>query len=160
MLTVTVACVGKLKEKYWQDACAEYRKRLSSFCRLQIAEVAEERLPSNPSDAQIASALAAEGQRLLLRIPDAAVRIALCIEGEPLSSEALSRRMSRWTVDGASHLAFIIGGSFGLSPEVKQSARLQLSFSQMTFPHQMARVLLLEQVYRAFQIASGGRYHK
>ncbi len=160
MLTVTVACVGKLKESYWREACAEYEKRLSAFCRLQIVEVAEERLPDAPSPAQIAAALEAEGQRLLSRIPAGASLVALCIEGKQLTSEALSEQMSRWAVDGVSHIAFVIGGSFGLSDAVKHEARLRLSFSPMTFPHQLARILVLEQVYRAFHIASGGKYHK
>ena len=160
MLTVTVACVGKLKEAYWRDACAEYQKRLSAFCRLQIVEVAEERLPDDPSAAQIASAIDAEGQRLLSRIPSGAAMVALCIEGKEMPSEALSHRLSQWTVDGVSHVAFVIGGSFGLSDAVKREARLRLSFSPMTFPHQLARILVLEQVYRAFHIASGGKYHK
>lgn len=160
MLTVTIACVGKLKESYWRDACAEYAKRLSAFCRLQIVEVAEERLPEAPSAAQIEAALEAEGHRLLSRIPAGAAVIALCIEGKGCSSEALSEQLSKWTVDGVSHVAFVIGGSFGLSPLVKKTARMQLSMSSMTFPHQMARVMVLEQVYRALQIAAGGKYHK
>lgn len=160
MLTITIACVGKLKEAYWRDACAEYTKRLSAFCRLQIAEVSEERLPDNPSAAQIASALEAEGERLLSRVPNGAPIVALCIEGKGYTSEALSEQLSRWTVDGISHVVFVIGGSFGLSPQVKEAARVRLSMSGMTFPHQMARVMLLEQIYRALQIAAGGKYHK
>ncbi len=160
MLSVTVACVGKLKEAYWREACAEYQKRLSAFCRLQIVEVAEERLPDDPSAAQIATAIDAEGQRLLSRIPAGAAMVALCIEGKEMSSEVLSRQVSQWTVDGVSHLVFVIGGSYGLSDAVKREARLRLSFSPMTFPHQLARILVLEQIYRAFHIASGGKYHK
>ncbi len=160
MLTITLACVGKLKEAYWRDACAEYQKRLSAFCRLQIVEVAEERLPDDPSAAQITAAIDAEGQRLLSRIPASATVVALCIEGKEMTSEALSQQVSQWAVDGVSHLAFVIGGSFGLSDAVKREARLRLSFSPMTFPHQLARILALEQVYRAFHIASGGKYHK
>lgn len=160
MLTVTVACVGKLKEAYWREACAEYQKRLSAFCRLQIIEVAEERLPDDPSGAQVAAAIDAEGQRLLSRIPAGASVVALCIEGKEMPSEALSRQISQWAVDGVSHVVFVIGGSFGLSDAVKREARLRLSFSPMTFPHQLARILVLEQVYRAFHIASGGKYHK
>ena len=160
MLSVTVACVGKLKESYWRDACAEYQKRLSAFCRLQVIEVAEERLPDDPSAAQINAALDAEGQRLLSRIPAGAAVVALCIEGKEMPSESLSKQMLQWTVDGVSHVVFVIGGSFGLSEAVKHEARLRLSFSPMTFPHQLARILVLEQVYRAFHIASGGKYHK
>lgn len=160
MLTVTIACVGKLKEAYWRDASAEYVKRLGAFCRIQIVEVAEERLPDAPSAAQIAAAIDAEGQRLLAKIPATATVIALCIEGKALTSEALSKQMSDWTVDGVSHVVFVIGGSFGLSDAVKREAALRLSFSPMTFPHQLARILALEQIYRAFHIASGGKYHK
>ena len=160
MLNVTIACVGKLKEAYWRDACAEYTKRLSAFCRLQIVEVAEEHLPDNPSAAQITAALEEEGHRLLARIPAGASVIALCIEGKGYTSEALSEQLCRWTVDGVSHVAFVIGGSWGLSPLVKETARVRLSMSGMTFPHQMARVMLLEQLYRSLQIAAGGKYHK
>lgn len=160
MLNVMVACVGKLKEAYWRDACAEYTKRLSGFCRLQIVEVAEERLPDSPSAAQITAALEEEGHRLLSRIPAGAAVIALCIEGKSISSEMLSEQLSKWTVDGVSHVAFVIGGSFGLSPLVKETAKLRLSMSAMTFPHQLARVMVLEQLYRALQISSGGKYHK
>lgn len=160
MLNVTVACVGKLKEAYWRDACAEYSKRLSGFCRLQIVEVAEERLPDSPSAAQIAATLEEEGHRLLSRIPAGAAVVALCIEGKGISSETLSEQLSKWTVEGISHIAFVIGGSFGLSPLVKETAKLRLSMSDMTFPHQLARVMVLEQLYRALQISSGGKYHK
>lgn len=160
MLTITVACVGKLKESYWRDACAEYSKRLSAFCRLQIVEVPEERVPSNPSQAQITAAMEEEGHRLLSRIPAGIPVVALCIEGKGITSERLSEQLSKWMVDGVSHLAFVIGGSWGLSPLVKETADLQLSMSGMTFTHQMARVMLLEQLYRAMQIAAGGKYHK
>lgn len=160
MLTITIACVGKLKEAYWRDAVAEYAKRLTAFCRLQIVEVAEERLPDNPSAAQITAALEEEGHRLLSRIPAGAPLVALCIEGTGYSSTELSERLCKWTVDGVSHIAFVIGGSWGLSPLVKQTARERLSMSGMTFPHQLARVMLLEQLYRALQIAVGGKYHK
>lgn len=160
MLTITIACVGRLKEDYWRNACAEYVKRLLPFCKLNIVEVEEERLPSDPSDAQITAALEAEGHRLLSRIPAGASLIALCIEGKSLSSPELSRQIVKWTVEGVSHIAFVIGSSCGLSDLVKESARLRLSMSAMTFPHQLARVMVLEQVYRAMQIESGGKYHK
>ncbi len=160
MRSVTVLCVGKLKEKYWRDAVAEYEKRLSAFCRLTVVEVDEERLPESPSPAQIAHTLQAEGKRLLARIPQGAAVYALCIEGRELSSPALAETLDRLAVDGCSHTVFIIGGSWGLSDEVKAAARLKLSMSPMTFPHQLARVMLLEQIYRAAQISSGGKYHK
>lgn len=160
MQHVTVLCVGKLKESYWRDAVAEYAKRLSAFCRFTVIEVDEERLPDAPSAAQIAHTLEEEGKRLLSRIPRDALTVALCIEGKTVSSGMLSARLSSWALDGKSHIAFVIGGSFGLSDEVKNAATLRLSMSPMTFPHQLARVMLLEQIYRAFQIASGGKYHK
>lgn len=160
MQHVTVLCVGKLKESYWRDAVAEYAKRLSAFCRFTVIEVDEERLPDAPSAAQIAHTLEEEGKRLLSRIPRDALTVALCIEGKTVSSEMLSARLSSWALDGKSHIVFVIGGSFGLSDEVKNTAALRLSMSPMTFPHQLARVMLLEQIYRAFQIASGGKYHK
>ena len=160
MLNVTLACVGKLKEAYWRDACAEYAKRLQAFCKLNIVQIDEVRLPDAPSDAQIDAALEAEGQRLLSHVPSGAAVIALCIEGKELSSTALSQQLMNWTVDGISHVVLIIGSSCGLSNTVKQAARLKLSMSPMTFPHQLARVMVLEQLYRALQIAAGGKYHK
>jgi 23S rRNA (pseudouridine1915-N3)-methyltransferase len=160
VLSVTLACVGKLKEGYLRDACAEYSKRLKTFCKLNIIEVAESHLPEDPSDAQIAAGLSAEGKRLLGRIPGSSRIIAMCVEGRQRSSNELARDIEAAAMSGQSSLAFVIGGSWGLAPEVKQAADLQLSVSRMTFPHQLMRVLLLEQVYRAFQISHGGKYHK
>ena len=160
MLNVTLLCVGKLKEAYWRDACAEYEKRLGAFCRFRLIEVAEERLPDNPSAAQIAATVEAEGKRLLDQIPRDSAVIPMCIEGKELDSPALAARMQKLAVDGTSHIVFVIGGSWGLSDSVKSKGSLRLSMSPMTFPHQLARVMLLEQIYRAFQISSGGKYHK
>lgn len=160
MLSVTLLCVGKLKEAYWRDACAEYEKRLGAFCRFRLVEVAEERLPDSPSAAHIAATVEAEGKRLLDKIPKDSAVVALCIEGKELDSPTLSARLQKMAVDGVSHVVFVIGGSWGLSDEVKQRANLRLSMSPMTFPHQLARVMVMEQVYRAFQIATGGKYHK
>ena len=160
MLSVSVICVGKLKESYWRDACAEYVKRLSAFCRLQIVEVAEERVPNNPSPAQITAAMEAEGERILSRVPSGAALITMCIEGKELTSEQLSKTLGKLAVDGTSHIALVIGSSWGLSPAVKTASSLRLSMSPMTFTHQMARVMVLEQLYRAMQIANGGKYHK
>ncbi len=160
MLNVTVLCVGKLKENYWRDACAEYVKRLGAFCRIQVAEVAEERLPENPSAAQIATVVEAEGRRLEEKLPRDGLVIALCIEGKELDSPALAACMQKAAVEGKSHVTLLIGGSYGLSPAIKSRAQLRLSMSPMTFPHQLARVMVLEQIYRAFQIAGGGKYHK
>ncbi len=160
MRNITLLCVGKLKEAYWRDACAEYEKRLGAFCKFRLIEVAEERLPDNPSAAQIAATIEAEGKRLLEQIPKDSAVIPLCIEGKELDSPALAARMQKMGVEGTSHITFIIGGSWGLSEAVKAKSSLRLSMSPMTFPHQLARVMLLEQVYRAFQIVSGGKYHK
>ena len=160
MLNVSIICVGKLKESYWREACAEYSKRLGAFCRISVIEVEEERLPEAPSHAQIDSCLRAEGKRLLARVPSGAALWALCIEGERLSSTELAGRLEKLAVGGTSHVALAIGGSWGLSEEVKAVARLRISMSAMTFPHQLARVMLLEQLYRAMQISSGGKYHK
>lgn len=160
MLHVTVLCVGKLKEAYWRDAVNEYAKRLAAFCKFAVVEVDEERLPDNPSTAQIEKTLQAEGKRLLDKIPADAAVAALCIEGKELSSPALSKQFDAWANSGKSHVVFIIGGSYGMSAAVKSAATLQLSMSPMTFPHQLARVMVLEQIYRAFQIANGGKYHK
>lgn len=159
MLTVRILCVGKCKEKYWREACAEYGKRLSAFCRFEVLEVDEERLPERPSKAQIESGLEQEGKRLLQKAGSTPI-VALCIEGKELSSPQLAQYVERAAVNGASSLAFVIGGSWGLWEEVKRKAALRLSMSQMTFPHQLARVMLCEQIYRAFQIAHSGKYHK
>jgi len=160
MLNITLLCVGKLKETYWRDACAEYEKRLGAFCRFRLIEVAEERLPDNPSGAQIAATIEAEGKRILEQIPKDSAVIPLCIEGKELDSPTLSTRIQRIAVEGTSHITFVIGGSWGLSNGVKSRAHLRLSMSPMTFPHQLARVMVMEQIYRAFQIAGGGKYHK
>ncbi len=160
MQSITILCVGKLKEAYWRDACAEYAKRLGAFCRFSVVEVEEERLPDKPSDAQIRQALQAEGRRLLAKAGPQAVLIPLCIEGKELSSPALSRWLEEQATAGRGGVAFVIGGSWGLSDEVKRAGALRLSMSPMTFPHQLARVMLCEQVYRAMQISAGGKYHK
>ena len=160
MQRVTVLCVGKLKEKFYADAAAEYVKRLSRYCRLELLELPEERLPEAPSPAQIEAALAKEAAAVRGKLPAGCVLIALCIEGELRSSEALARLMADWGSQGAGHLVFLIGSSFGLHPSLKAEARLKLSMSPMTFPHHLARVMLLEQIYRAYQISAGTKYHK
>lgn len=160
MPEVTVVCVGKLKEQYLRDACAEYSKRLSPFCRLKVIELSPERLSENPSQAEIQKALSLEGKKILEKIPDRAAIISMCIEGKQLSSEELSKKLSAFATQGIGSVAFIIGGSFGLSDEVKEKSVLRLSVSRMTFPYQLFRVMLLEQIYRAFQIQSGTKYHK
>ena len=160
MQKVTVLCVGKLKEKFYIDAAAEYAKRLSRFCKLELVELPEERLPEDPSPAQIEAALLKEAAAIRAKLPAGAALIALCVEGELRSSEALARQMAAWAGQGVSQLVFLIGGSFGLHPSIKGSAKLRLSMSPMTFPHHLARVMLLEQIYRAYQINAGTRYHK
>ena len=160
MRHVTVLCVGKLKEGYWRDACREYEKRLGGYCGFSVVEVEESRCPSNPSEAQIAQTLEAEGKMLLAKISPQAFCVALCIEGKLLDSVALSQRLEEAALAGKSQAVFVIGGSFGLSDEVKRRADCKLSMSPMTFPHQLARVMVCEQLYRAFQISAGGKYHK
>lgn len=160
MLEITIVCVGRLKEQYLRDACAEYSKRLSAFCRLNIIELPAERLSDNPSKKEIENALSVEGKRILEKIPERAAVISLCIEGKELSSEELSKKLFSLAFQGFGSVAFVIGGSFGLSPAVKEKSLLRLSVSRMTFPHQLFRVMLLEQVYRAFQIENGSKYHK
>lgn len=160
MFGITIICEGKLKEKYLRDACDEYIKRLSSYCKLNIVELAPHRIPDNPSDSEISNALNAEGSEILSKIPNGSRVYAMCIEGRQMPSEKLAQRLSECSVQGYSNATFIIGGSHGLSDEVKKRADFKLSMSEMTFPHQLARVMLLEQIYRAFQISTGGKYHK
>ena len=160
MMNVRIICVGRMKEKYWTLACEEYAKRLSGFCRFSVTEVDEEKIPDAPSQAQIKNTIEKEGRRILAAVPKGSYIAAMCIEGRQRSSEELAKEMQRLAVDGQSSVSFIIGGSWGLSDEVKQSADIRLSMSEMTFPHQLARVMLCEQIYRAFQINGGGKYHK
>ena len=160
MQKVTILCVGKLKEKFYADAAAEYAKRLSRFCKLDIVELPEERLPEDPSPALVDAALAREAEAIRAKLPAGAFPVAMCVEGPLLSSEELAKRMAGWANQGGSHLVFLIGGSFGLHPSVKELAAVKLSMSPMTFPHHLARVMLLEQIYRAYQINAGSKYHK
>ena len=160
MVNIHLICVGRLKEKHFAAACGEYEKRLRGFCRLTVTELPEERLPEDPSPAQIRAALEKEAGRIREKLPRGARVAALCIEGTLLSSPALAEQLEKWTVDGVSSIALLIGGSFGLHPDLKQQAHLRLSMSPMTFPHHLARVMALEQLYRAFQINAGTRYHK
>lgn len=160
MLSVHIICVGKMKEKFYLDAAQEYTKRLSSYCKLTVTELPEEKLPQNPSQSQIDAALAKEGQAIRAKLPANACVVAMCVEGKLHSSEQLARLVSSCELNSAKHLVFLIGGSFGLDPALKQTAQVRLSMSPMTFPHHLARVLLLEQVYRAFKINEGSAYHK
>ena len=160
MQKITVLCVGKLKEPFYEQAVKEYEKRLSRCCKLELLELPEQRLSDEPSEAEIRQALKKEAALVEQKLPKGGAVIALCIEGTELSSEALSKKLAQLASAGASQLTFLIGGSFGLHPRVKQRADLRLSMSPMTFPHHLARVMLLEQLYRAYQIDTGTRYHK
>ncbi len=160
MQRVTVLCVGKLKEKFYIAAAAEYVKRLQRHCKLELIELPEQRLPDDPSPAEIQKALRTEGDAIRERLPKGGAVIALCIEGRPCSSQELSRRMAEFGVQGKTQLTFLIGGSVGLDEDLKRQADWRLSMSPMTFPHHMARIMLLEQIYRAYQIAGGTKYHK
>jgi len=146
-MNITILCVGKLKEKYWTEASAEYRKRLSRYCTITVEELKEE----NPE---------AEGQNILKRLKKDTFVITLEIHGKALSSEELSSRLQELALEGKSDITFVIGGSDGLSEEVSRRSDLKLSFSRMTFPHQMIRIFLLEQIYRSFKIMKGETYHK
>ncbi len=160
MLNVTLICVGKLKEAFLQAACDEYCKRLKTLCKCTVIELPPERLSDAPSPGEIAAALEKEGRRILEKVPSGAAVISMCIEGRQLSSEELAQTLASFAVSGTGSLAFVIGGSFGLSDTVKQKSALRLSASRMTFPHQLFRVMLLEQIYRALQINAGAKYHK
>lgn len=160
MQKITVLCVGKLKERFYQEAAAEYVKRLGRHCKLDVVELPESRLPEDPSPGEIQRALAAEAAAIREKLPRGGAVIALCIEGKPCSSEELSRRLADFGVQGRTQITFLIGGSVGLDEDVKKLADWRLSMSPMTFPHHMARIMLLEQIYRAYQIAAGTKYHK
>ncbi len=159
-MKITVIGVGRLKEKYWQAAIDEYSKRLSKYVKLDIIEVPDEKAPENLSAAEEEIVKKNEGERILKNIKDGAYVIALAINGKMLDSEELSEFLNERMVRGAGHIVFVIGGSLGLSPEVLDRADYKLSFSKMTFPHQMMRVILLEQFYRAVKIMKNEPYHK
>lgn len=159
MIQVTVITVGGLKESYWRDAVAEYEKRLSAFCKPTVLQLKEARLPEDPSPGEVRAALADEGKRILAAIPPRAYCVALCVEGKQLSSEALAARLERVLAENG-HLCLIIGSSHGMAEEVKAACQMRLSVSELTFPHQMMRVLLLEVLYRCFSILKGTKYHK
>ena len=160
MLSVTLLCVGKMKEKHYIAAFDEYRKRLSVYCKFSVTELPEQRLSDDPSPVEISAALEKEGAGIEKHIPPQAAVIALCVEGKQISSTVFSQMLERRALEGTSKLCFLIGGSFGLSETLKQKADVKLSLSEMTFPHHLARVMLIEQLYRAFTIRAGTRYHK
>lgn len=160
MTHIHLFCVGKLKEKFYADAVAEYQKRLGAYCKLEIVELPEEKLPPKPSQAQIDAALAKEAAAIRAKLPPNAQLAALCVEGKLYSSQALAQLLSDWAQSATKHLVFLIGGSYGLDESLKAEAWVRLSMSPMTFPHHLARVMLLEQVYRGFKINEGSSYHK
>ncbi len=161
MTTITIISIGTLKEEYWREALREYEKRLQPYCKLVSVQLKEEKSSSKNESAAIAEILRKEAQKIDEVLPPAkAFTIALCIEGKALSSEDFAKALEQAGTSGYSEIALIIGSSHGLSEEIKARADLKLSFSKMTFPHQLARVILAEQLYRAFQILSGGKYHK
>ena len=159
MLGIRIVCVGKLKEKYWDAACAEYLKRLGGYCSPSIIEVKESRLPANASEADERNVIEKEGKDILSRIDSSDYVIALAIKGKELSSEDIARRIADVSFN-YSRVVFVIGGSLGLSDDVLKRADMQLSFGKITLPHQLARVVALEQIYRAFKINAGEAYHK
>lgn len=159
-MKITVISVGKIKEKYFTGAINEYAKRLTKYCKLDLVEVPDEKAPENLSDKEMIQVKDKEGERILAKINDQAYVIALAIEGKQLTSEELSDHIEKLGVSGKSHIAFVIGGSLGLSDAVMKRANYKLSFSKMTFPHQLMKVVLLEQVYRAYRIARNEPYHK
>ena len=160
MLQITIACVGKNKEAFLRDGIAEFEKRLSAYCRLHWIEVPDEKTPEDASVKEEAHIRQLEGERLLSRLPERAYRIALSSEGKSFSSEKMADRLRTLEVGGHSHLVFLIGGSLGLSDAVKTSADEIWSFSELTFPHLMMRLILLEQIYRSFRINRNEPYHK
>ena len=159
MLNVKIFVTGTLKEQYYKDAIAEYKKRLTSYCKLDIVEFKEYKLPDAPSQRQIDQALESEGERILSEMPQKAYKIALCVEGKQLSSEEFAKKLDDISTTHG-ELCLVIGSSYGLSDEVKSACDMRLSVSKMTLTHQMLRVWLLEIIYRCLSIAHGGKYHK
>ena len=160
MISVYLICVGKLKEKFYLQASEEYLKRLGGYCKMTLLELPEEKLPQNPSQGQIDAALEKEAHAIRAKIPANSSIIALCVEGKPKSSEELAGLVRTFEQNSAKHLVFLIGGSYGMHPSIKGEAWVRLSMSPMTFPHHLARVMVLEQIYRAFKINEGSSYHK
>lgn len=160
MLNIKLICVGKMKEKHYISAFEEYKKRLGAYCKFEMIELPEQRLGENPSDKEIFNALEKEAQEIEKQLASGSAVCAFCIEGEMKSSTELASVIEKWTNAGKSRICFVIGGSFGLSPRIKSRADLRLSMSRMTFPHHLARVMAGEQIYRAFTITEGSKYHK
>lgn len=159
-MKISILCVGKVKEKFYREAIDEFTKRLSRYCKLEIIEVSDEKTEEQSSETEIRLVKEKEGERLLKNIKEDAYVIALCIDGKQLDSEELSEKIEKLGIQGVSHICFIIGGSLGLSDAVVKRADFKLSFSKMTFPHQLMRVILLEQIYRGYRIMNHEPYHK
>ncbi len=159
-MNIRLITVGKIKEKYTQEGIKEYSKRLSRYCSLEIIEIDDEKAPENLSEKEMDLVKQKEGERILAKIPQNSFVIALVIEGKQLSSEELAEKIDNLMIDGISDISFIIGGSLGLSNEVTSRSNFKLSFSKMTFPHQLMRMILLEQIYRAWRIIKNEPYHK
>ena len=160
MIKINVIAVGKLKEKYLKDACEEYLKRLKAFAKVNIIEINEYKSSDSPSDTEIETVKEKEGEAIISKSPKGSFVIPMCIEGVQLSSEDIADKTNAVTVGGSSEITFIIGGSFGLSESVKRLGDFKLSFGKITLPHQLMRVVLLEQIYRAFSILNNSKYHK
>ena len=160
MLNITIVALGRCKEKYMRDFCAEYEKRLGAFCKLQLIELSPKALSDHPSSAEITAAMAQEAKQIRAKIPPNAYVFSMCIEGKQMTSPEFSQKLSTIALEGKSNIVFLLGSSFGLEEALKKESDFRFSMSKMTFPHQLARVLLLEQLYRAFQISAGGKYHK
>ena len=158
-MKITIVAAGKIKEKYLTAGINEFLKRLGTFANVKIVEINEEKMKDNPSEAEKQQVLAAEGQRLLKQVPEGSYLFVLDVYGKAVSSEALSEKIQKLGLEGKSSITFLIGGAFGLSEEVRQAADFRLSFSPMTFTHQMIRLLLVEQIYRSFKISRGEKYH-
>ena len=160
MFDITLICMGKLKEKFYTAAAAEYEKRLKGYCQFKILELPEVRLPEDPSPAEISAGLEKEAELIFSKIPKGAWFCTLTPEGKVISSEALAEKMKDVELSGKSSACFLIGSSFGMSPRVKEKADFRLSMGPMTFPHHLARIMVLEQLYRSEAIQAGSKYHK
>ncbi|OUO40445.1 23S rRNA (pseudouridine(1915)-N(3))-methyltransferase RlmH [Megamonas hypermegale] len=158
-MKISIVAAGKIKEKYLRDGIAEFTKRLKPFTQIEFLEINEEKMKDNPSPAEKAAVLKTEGERLLKKVPAGSYLIVLDVVGKSISSEELSQKIDTLTLNGHSHITFLIGGAFGLSQEIRDRADERISFSRMTFTHQMIRLLLIEQIYRAFKISRGEKYH-
>ncbi|MBP2645234.1 MAG: rlmH [Firmicutes bacterium] len=158
-MKITILAVGKIKERYLTDGIQEFLKRLTPFCKLQIQEIAEEKMPDNPSAAEKAKTLEREGERLLKAVRHGSHLIVLDVDAKQVASEELAEKLDQLALSGQSDITFLIGGAFGLSPQVRAAANERLSFSKLTFTHQMIRLLLVEQIYRAYKISRGEPYH-